>query len=341
MDSNMQAIVCTEPSVLSRTTRPLPAPTAGQVLIKVQALGICGSDIHAFHGRQPMFSYPQVMGHEISGQVISVGASVSSITTGQQVIVIPYAHCGHCAACRRGKTNCCTSLSVMGVHRGGALQEYIVVDEKYLVAVDGLAHTTAALIEPYAISAHAVRRSGLASGDQVLIVGAGAIGLAAADISRALGAQVILAETNPERLAAAANRYEFSQCLNPLNSTFDQQLKDMTDGNGPVIIIDATGNPASMNSQINSLAAGGTLVFVGLHSGEVQFNDLAFHKRETTLCGSRGATREDFQTVIDLAATGKIRLVQLCSLTVPFNQLDQTEFVKLASPEVIKAVITF
>lgn len=341
MDSKMRAIVCTKPGSLSRTTLPLPVPAAGQALIKVQALGICGSDIHAFHGRQPMFAYPQVMGHEISGQVVSIGASVSTIAPGQHVVVIPYAHCGHCVACRRGKTNCCASLSVMGVHRGGALQEYIVVDEKYLIAVEGLEHKAAAMIEPYSISAHAVRRSGLKSGDQALIIGAGAIGLAAADISRALGAQVMLAETNQERLSLAADRYEFPQCLNPLNKDFDEQLKSMTDGNGPVIIIDATGNPASMNSQIDRLAAGGTIVFVGLHSGEVQFNDLAFHKRETTLCGSRGATKEDFQTVINLAVAGKIRLTQLCSHVVPFDQLDQAQFIKLTSPEVVKTVITF
>jgi 2-desacetyl-2-hydroxyethyl bacteriochlorophyllide A dehydrogenase len=337
----MQALVCARPGVLCREYRSIPEPADGQVLLKVYALGICGSDIHAFYGRQPMFSYPQVMGHEISAEVVSVGTGVSGFAPGQHVVVVPYQHCGQCIACRRGKTNCCSSLSVMGVHRAGAMQEYIVVNSAYLVAVDMIDHKDAAMVEPYAISAHAVRRSGIQPGDQVLVAGAGAIGLGAADICRALGAAVILTETNSERLTAAADRYGFSCCLNPLANDFDEKLKSLTNGDGPVIIIDATGNAASMNSHFDRLAAGGTVVFVGLHNSDVQFNDLAFHKRETTLCGSRGATKPDFQLVIDLAAAGKIRLNQMPSHTVNFAQLDQEQFVRLTSPEVIKSVVLF
>lgn len=341
MASDMQALVCSQPGVLCRKTVPMPEPAEGQVLLKVCALGICGSDIHAFHGRQPMFSYPQVMGHEISAEVVKAGAGVSGFAAGQHVVAVPYQHCGQCIACRRGRANCCSGLSVMGVHRTGAMQEYIAVDSAYLITVDKMDHKDAAMIEPYAISAHAVRRSGVQPGDQVLVAGTGAIGLGAADICRALGAPVILAETNSERLAAAGDRYGFSCCLNPLAKDFDAKLKALTQGDGPVIIIDATGNAASMNSHFERLAAGGTVVFVGLHNSDVQFNDLAFHKRETTLCGSRGATKADFQLVIDLAAAGKIGLHQLASHTVHFAQLDQEQFVRLTSPEVIKSVVLF
>jgi 2-desacetyl-2-hydroxyethyl bacteriochlorophyllide A dehydrogenase len=341
MASEMHALVCSQPGVLFRESRPIPQAHAGQVLLKIRALGICGSDIHAFHGRQPMFSYPQVMGHEISAEVVCIGSGANGFFPGQQVIVIPYRHCGQCIACQRGKTNCCSSLSVMGVHRTGAMQEYIVVDSAYLLAVDGLDHKDAAMIEPYAISAHAVRRSGIQPRDQVLVAGAGAIGLGVADICRALGATVILAETNPERLKAAADRYTFSCCLNPRESDFDTKLKSLTNGNGPVIIIDATGNQASMSSHFDRLAAGGTVVFVGLHSGDVQFNDLSFHKRETTLCGSRAATKEDFQLVIDLASEGKISLGKLPSHIVEFHQLDQEQFITLTSPDIIKSVVLF
>ncbi|MDU4962562.1 MAG: zinc-binding alcohol dehydrogenase family protein [Sporomusaceae bacterium] len=339
MASEMQALVCEQPGVLRRELRPVPEPAAGQVLVRVRALGICGSDIHAFHGRQPMFSYPQVMGHEISGEVAGRGAA--GFSPGQQVIVIPYRHCGRCIACRRGRTNCCGALSVMGVHRGGAMQEYVAVDADYLLAVEAIEHKTAAMLEPYAIAAHAVSRSGIRAGDQVLVAGAGAIGLGVADICRALGGEVILAETNAKRLAAAVERYGFSTCLNPLTADYAAELERLTHGDGPLIIIDATGNAVSMNSQIGRLAAGGTLVFVGLHTGEVQFDDLAFHKRETTLCGSRGATRADFRLVVDLAAAGKIRPGQLPSHEVDFFRLDQERFLQLTSPEVIKSVVLF
>lgn len=339
MDSNMLALVCTQPGVVRHETRPMPQAGPDMVLLKVHAVGICGSDIHAFHGRQPMFSYPQVMGHEISAEVVCVGKGVDEFLPGQQVIVMPYAHCGECIACRRGKTNCCSNLSVMGVHRGGALQNYISVDKRYLLPVSGLAHQDAAMIEPYAIAAHAVRRSGLGSGEQALVVGAGAIGLAVADICRAIGAQVILAETNPERLASAVVRFNFIHCVNPLDNNFDNILQSLTNGNGPVVIIDATGNQNSMNSHFERIASGGTIVFVGLHSGDVLFKDLAFHKRETTLCGSRAATKADFEQVIDLALQQKIHLNQLYTHGVEFAQLDQERFNALTSPDIVKAVI--
>jgi 2-desacetyl-2-hydroxyethyl bacteriochlorophyllide A dehydrogenase len=337
----MTALVCPSPEVLYRETRPIPNPGPNEVLIKIQALGICGSDVHAFHGKQAIFSYPRVMGHEISAEVIKTGSSASQFRAGEQVVVVPYAHCGTCIACHRGKTNCCNSLSVLGVHRDGAMQEYITVAEKYLLKVQDIKPLDAALIEPYAIAAHAVRRSGIQAGDQVLVAGAGAIGLGAADICRALGATVIIAEPNEKRLLSAMDLYKFPYGLNPLKPEFDEQLKSLTKGNGPVIIIDATGNRASMNSHFERLAAGGTIVFVGFHAQDVQFSDLAFHKREASLYGSRGATKEDFKKVIELAAAKKISLGKMRSHVVNFAQLDQQKFAELTLPEVIKSVVVF
>ena len=339
--NTMSALVCSSPNVLYRESRPIPAPGQTEVLLKILALGICGSDVHAFHGEQAIFTYPRVMGHEISAEVVRTGADVSQVTVGDQVVVVPYAHCGKCIACRRGKTNCCSNLSVLGVHRDGAMQEYIVVDEKYLVRVSGMQPLEAALIEPYAIAAHAVRRSGIQPGDRILVAGAGAIGLGAADICRARGGEVILAEPNTKRLSSAMERYHFANGLNPLTGDFDVRLQRLTEGEGPVIIIDATGNQASMNSHFERLAASGTIVFVGFHAKDIQFNNLAFHKREITLCGSRGATKEDFKQVIDLAAANKISLSKLCSDVISFDELNQERFAELTLPEVIKSVVVF
>ncbi|WP_261278223.1 zinc-binding alcohol dehydrogenase family protein [Serratia quinivorans] len=341
MASEMKVLVCIKPGQLSQQRRPIPLPGTGEVLLKMCALGVCGSDIHAFHGRQPMMQYPAVLGHEISAEVVACGQDAALYQPGQQVVVIPYRHCGQCAACRRGRTTCCTALSVMGIHRTGAMQEYVTVAEDALVAVTGIPHLQAALIEPYAIAAHAVRRSGVTHGVSLLVVGAGAIGLGIADIGRSLGAEVIVAEADPQRQAFAAGQYGFTDVLNPLDTDFEQQLRVLTHGDGPQVIIDATGNPASMNSQVERIAAGGTLVFVGLHTGEVSFNDLAFHKRELELLGSRAADREDFIKVITLLQQGKISPEKLCTREIPFSELDQYQFEQLNQPGNVKSVILF
>lgn len=341
MASEMKVLVCIKPGQLSQQRLPIPQPAAAEVLLKMCALGVCGSDIHAFHGRQPMMQYPAVLGHEISAEVVACGQDATRYHPGQQVVVIPYRHCGRCVACRRGRTTCCTSLSVMGIHRTGAMQEYVTVAEDALVAVTGISHLQAALIEPYAIAAHAVRRSGVTQGVSLLVVGAGAIGLGVADIGRSLGAEVIVAEADQQRQAFAAEHYGFAHVLNPLDSDFERQLLVLTQGDGPQIVIDATGNPASMNRQVERIAAGGTLVFVGLHTGEVRFNDLAFHKRELDLLGSRAADREDFIKVITLLQQGKINPEKLCTREISFTELDQFQFEQLNQPGNVKSVILF
>lgn len=341
MDSKMDAIVCSKPGNLYREKKAIPQPRSGEVLLRVHALGICGSDIHAFHGNQPMFSYPQVMGHEISAEVVQCGESVNDLLPGQQVVVIPYRNCGECIACRRGRSTCCKNLSVMGVHSAGAMQEYVTVSAEYIVPLEGISHADAALIEPYSISAHAVHRSGVKDGEWILVVGAGAIGLGAADISRALGANVILADGNDYRLNSAKSNYGFEHCLNPFRSDYRDEINRITNGDGPTTIIDATGNAASMNSSVDIVAASGTIVFVGLHSGDICINDLAFHKRETTLLASRAASRQDFELVIDLVQKGKLRISCLRSRTVNFSEIDQALFKELTSPEIVKSVVLF
>ncbi|MCX8985713.1 zinc-binding alcohol dehydrogenase family protein [Citrobacter portucalensis] len=341
MDSEMNSWVCEKPGVLQKQRIAIPTPGAGEVLIRMRALGICGSDVHAFHGDQPMFNYPKVMGHEVCGEVVSCGEQVQGMKPGQMVIVIPYKHCGRCYACRRGRTTCCTSLSVLGVHFHGAMQEYIVMDVAQLLVVEDIDAQDAALIEPYAIGAHALSRSGATAKDTLLVVGAGAIGLGIADIAVALGIRVILAEVNEQRLEQAKQRFGFMETLNPQSPNYAAELLALTEGDGPGVIIDATGNAASMNSQFAHLAASGTIVFVGLHKGEVNFTDLIFHKRETTLHGSRAATIEDFKLVIRLMAEKRIHPHCMRDNVLTFDQLSQAKFSDLIQPTNTKSVITF
>ncbi|VFS61257.1 Sorbitol dehydrogenase [Leminorella grimontii] len=152
----MKTLICQEPTKLVYQQREVPSPAAGEAVIKINAVGICGTDIHAWSGKQPFFSYPRVLGHEICGEVTTLGAGVNQFKVGQRVAVMPYLSCGKCGACQSGRTNCCENISVIGVHQDGGFCEYLSVPVSNLLAVDGVDPIAAALIEPFAISAHAV-----------------------------------------------------------------------------------------------------------------------------------------------------------------------------------------
>src|SRR5476649_2100316 len=199
--TTMMTLVCEEPTKLVYRQRIQPLPGANEALIKIKCVGICGTDIHAWSGNQPFFSYPRVLGHEICGEIIGVGNKVFNLHAGQRVAVIPYVACQRCNACRSGRTNCCENMSVIGVHQDGGFCQYLSVPVNNLLVVDDVEPEAAALIEPFAISAHAVRRAGLMSGDHLLVVGAGPIGLGVAAIGVADGAQVVVADTSAQRRA--------------------------------------------------------------------------------------------------------------------------------------------
>ena len=168
--TSMNTLVCQEPKILRWEKRQIPIPGDDEVLIKIKTVGICGTDIHAWGGNQPFFSYPRVLGHEICGEIIGLGKNILNLKSGQQVAVIPYVACGQCPACLSGRTNCCEKISVIGVHRDGGFSEYLCVPVKNLLVVDDVEPEAAALIEPFAISAHAVRRAAIQPGEQVLVV---------------------------------------------------------------------------------------------------------------------------------------------------------------------------
>ena len=185
----MLTVVCETPGTLLAQDRPMPERGADEVLLRVKRVGVCGTDLHIFTGKQPYLSYPRVMGHELSG-IVEAAPEGSTLRPGDTVYVMPYLSCGHCIACRAGKTNCCTQIQVLGVHRDGAFTEYLSVPQKFVHKAEGVTLDQAAMIEFLAIGAHAVRRSGLSAGQRVLVVGAGPIGMAAMIFAQLRGAIV-------------------------------------------------------------------------------------------------------------------------------------------------------
>lgn len=337
----MKTLICQEPTKLVYQQREVPSPAEGEALIKISAVGICGTDIHAWSGNQPFFSYPRVLGHEICGEVSALGKNASQFKVGQRVAVMPYLSCGQCGACQSGRTNCCENISVIGVHQDGGFSEYLCVPATNLLAVDGVDPIGAALIEPFAISAHAVRRAAIKAGEHVLVVGAGPIGLGAAAIAKADGANVIVADTSPERRDHVEQQLNII-ALDPSSHTFEQDLRQQFDGMLAAKVIDATGNQHAMNNTVNLIRHGGTIVFVGLFKGELSFSDPEFHKKETTMMGSRNATTEDFEKVGRLMSEGKLSAEMMLTHTFNFHEIGNSyEQDVINNRTLLKGVIEF
>ncbi|WP_210081413.1 zinc-binding alcohol dehydrogenase family protein [Pantoea endophytica] len=339
--TTMKTLVVAEPRQMVWQQRAKPTPAAHEVLIKPIAAGICGTDIHAWAGNQPFFSYPRVLGHELCGEVVELGSQASGFRLGQRVALIPYVACQQCDACLSGKTNCCEKISVIGVHQDGGFCEYLSVPTSNLLAVDEVDPEAAALIEPFAISAHAVRRAAVTADEQVLVVGAGPIGLGVAAIAAAAGAKVVVADTSEQRRAQVAQKLGLAT-VNPLDADSETQLQAEFGGRLPAKVIDATGSPAAMNGAVKLIRHGGTIVFVGLHKGDLVIPDIEFHKKETTLLGSRNATLEDFAKVGELMANGQLRADMMLNRHYDFSTLaDRFEADVINNRELIKGVIHF
>jgi threonine dehydrogenase-like Zn-dependent dehydrogenase len=279
----MKIIRLKEPGNLHHATAPSPASVQpGEALVRVVRIGVCGTDIHAFAGRQPFFSYPRILGHELGVEVIAIGSDVSSIHPGDRCAVEPYINCGSCIACRRGKQNCCTDLKVLGVHADGGMQEQFVVPGRKLHRSGTLSFDQLALVEPLSIGAHAVGRANIEKGECMLVTGAGPIGLGVIQFAKERGADIIVADINAARLDFCARQFGITRTIDASREKPIEALKKLTAGDLPTLVCDATGNQSSMNAAFDFPAHGGRIVFVGLLQGDVTFNDPNFHRREIT-----------------------------------------------------------
>jgi 2-desacetyl-2-hydroxyethyl bacteriochlorophyllide A dehydrogenase len=338
----MKTLICNEPNSIEYIERDIPQIQDNEVLLKIRSVGICGTDIHAYAGRQPFFSYPRVLGHEIAGEVIKVGEKVKSAGEGKRYSVIPCIPCGVCAACRDGKTNCCEDVSLYGVHQDGGFSEYLAVYEDNLVELpESVSDSQGALVECFAISAHAVRRAQIKPHNNVLVVGAGPIGLAAAAIAKAEGATVAVADVSEARREKVAKSLGVT-ALDPLLDDYSEKLRNTFNGDLPCVVMDATGNKGSMSRAVELIRHGGKIVFIGLYIGDLVMDDPTFHKKETTLLSSRNATRQDFERVIELMAQGKISESIMKNKEYDFHSFGlnyQQDVVE--NKELVKGVINF
>lgn len=336
--SQMDVVVCLRPGMLVVEKRPIPTPAPDEVLVRVRRVGMCGTDMHIFRGAQPFITYPRVMGHEISGHAVQSPAG-RGLQPGDPVYVMPYLSCGQCSACRKHKPNCCKTLEVLGVHRDGALSEYVCVPERLVFSARGVTLNEAAMIEFLAIGAHAVWRADVTPDQRVLVCGSGPIGIACALFSKLRGAKVTVVDVRPERLALCKEKLGIDDAIH-LDEDIDARLLSISEGDMFDVVFDATGDAEAMQHGFHYIAHGGTYVLVSVVNREITFFDPEFHKREAQLLASRNATAADFEFVIECMRAGKIPTEHLYTHSAPLTQLP----VKLGEwlrPEckVIKAVV--
>jgi alcohol dehydrogenase len=319
-----------------------PGPGAGEVLVRVLRVGICGTDFSGYLGKMPFFSYPRIPGHELGVEVVAVGAGVTTLREGDRCSVEPYLNCQKCYSCRRGFTNCCEHNQTLGVMCDGGLTERIILPARKLHPASKLTLDQCALVETLAIGCHAVNRGQPKAGEHVLIIGAGPIGLSALEFVKLSGARPLVMDISRQRLEFVRQKMGVPDTLVANGDQHDlEALRSLTGGQLADVVIDATGNHQSMSRALGFAAFAGRVVYVGITQQNLEFPHApALHRRELTLLASRNALSGDFTRIIGLIQEGRIDTRPWISHHAAFEEVPAA-FPAWLKPEtgVIKAVV--
>lgn len=338
----MRAIQISELKTLKRIEIDEPAaPSPGQALVRTHRMGVCGTDISCYLGKFPFFDFPRIPGHELGVEVAAVGDGVQNVQPGDRCSIEPYMNCGECYACRRGATNCCQNLKVIGVMMDGGLCESFLVRAEKLHPSKTLNFDQLALVETLAIGCHANDRGAPEGGDHALIIGMGPIGLATLEFARLTDATISVMDMNPARLEFVRDTYGIENTvLFEGNGSEVERMKEITGGDMYQVITDATGNKHSMGGALQYIAPTGRLVYVGITTEEVSFRHPVMHRPEASILASRNALPPDFTRIIGLIEDGTINTDPWITHRTSFDGV-LDDFESFTNPEtgVIKAII--
>ncbi|WP_109830959.1 zinc-binding alcohol dehydrogenase family protein [Reichenbachiella versicolor] len=337
----MKYIVCEEPGKFELKEKEAPVRKEGEALLKINKVGICGTDLHAYAGNQAFFTYPRILGHELASTVLEIDENPQGIKAGDNVIVMPYVSCGKCVACRAGKTNCCTNITVLGVHGDGGMQEQISVPANILLPAGNLSDDEMAIVEPLAIGAHAIRRADVQEGETVVVIGCGPIGIGMMKLAQVAGAKVIALDMNDDRLKYAKEEIGVDYIVNVTDNPVEK-VSEITGGDLATAVFDATGHKGALEAGPDYMAHGGRYVLVGLSKGELTFLHPKIHAKETTIMCSRNATIEDFEHVVNVLNSGAFPTSSFITHNVDMTEMIEN-FDSWLKPEtgVIKATVNF
>jgi len=284
---------------------PIERPDPGEVLVRVQRAGICGSDMHILHGSNPFARYPRVIGHEFAGVIETIGPDVDSLHVGQKVVVDPVVSCGQCYTCRVGRPNVCGHLQVFGVHRDGGFRDRLAVPAANCISVpDRVPIEIAALAEPFSIAANVLSRTGLDKGDTVFIYGAGTVGLTVLQVAKLHGARCIVADLDAARLDRARG-FGADVTINSAEERVSEGVAAENGGLGPSLIIDGTGVPALLEEACRIASPAGRIGLLGFSPAPCNISQQEIVKKELTLVGSRLNCRL-LPTIMDWLASGRL-----------------------------------
>ena len=324
----MKAIYINAPGQVEIRDIPMPVRKPGEALLKLLYGGICGSDLGSYRGTFAYFSYPRIPGHEFSAEIVEIDDNEYGLEKGMIVTCNPYFNCGHCYSCSRGIVNACMDNQTMGCQRDGAFCEYITMPLERIYDGKGLTPKALAAIEPFCISYHGVQRAGIQKGDKVLVVGAGTIGVLAANAAKALGGEVYLCDVAEEKLRYAMDTFGFAgSILNDRPEALAEATAKITGtaavgGNyGFDVCIEAVGLPSTFQDCIDAAAFGGKVVLIGVGKKNLDFNFTMIQKKELNVYGSRNALKKDFMELIDLVKEGKVDLEKIVTNVYPFDEI--------------------
>lgn len=299
------------------------APAAGEVLLKLQYVGFCGSDINTFMGRNSMALNPVIPGHEVGAIIEAVGEDVpEGLKPGMVVTCNPYTNCNKCASCRNGRVNACQHNETLGVQRHGAMKEYITLPWEKVIPAGLLTPKTCALIEPMSVGFHAVSRAQVTDIDVVLVIGCGMVGLGAVVRAYTRGATVIAADIDDDKLALA-KEMGASYTINTKTDDVHARLLSMTSGFGPDVVIEAVGSTVTYQMAVDEVAFTGRVICIGYAKSEVSFQTKYFVQKELDIRGSRNAMPQDFRAVIHYLERGTCPVDRLITKVIkPEQALD-------------------
>lgn len=335
----MRALYIRKPLEAEVGTQDAPVLLQGEVMLRIRFVGMCGSDLSSYRGKNPLVSYPRIPGHEIAATIESVGEGVpDKFQPGLAVTLSPYTSCGKCASCRRNRPNACKDNQTLGVQRDGALTDFIAIPYQKLIVAEGLQLRDLSLVEPLTVGYHAVRRGRVAPGDRVLVFGCGGVGLGAIAAAAFHGATVIAVDVDDRKLALA-QRAGAHHGINSKTQSLAERLQNLTEGLGPDVVIEAIGTPETFRLAVELVAFTGRVVYIGYARDEVRYDSRLFVQKELDILGSRNALPEDFEGVIRMLSETKFPLEEIVSKVVSLDEVPQALQDWYAAPGSISKIL--
>ena len=299
----MRALIIKKPGEASIESVPEPKVERGKILLRVRMVGLCGSDLNSYRGRNPMVQFPRIPGHEIAATILDGNSALFGLPSGANVTMSPYTSCGKCASCLRGRANACAFNETLGVQRDGALTEWITMPPEKLYP-SSLTIKELCLVEPLTVGFHAVARGRVTAGDKVAVFGCGGVGLGAISASHFAGAATIAVDLDDEKLRVA-KRAGAKHSVNSTIGSLHEQLLELTDGRGPDVIVEAVGHPQTFRAAVEEVGFTGRVVYIGYVKEPVPYETKLFVQKELDILGSRNASPADFQAVMEMLKDGK------------------------------------